>query len=118
MLIAAQERVGFVNEQCRTEVLDDTEERGRADVGGGNGAVSEFAENGQEGSLAALLLGRFDADVRADVTQLESEGMNDPKSQRFSGPEWQNDEAPQRLGECIEEKSAVDGVGPGREGGS
>jgi len=34
---------------------------------------------------------------------LKGEGVNDAESQRFGRPEWQDDEAPQRLGECIEQ---------------
>src|SRR5215467_12502495 len=48
-VVALEEGVGFVNEEGWAGVLNDAEEGGGADVGGGDGALDEFAEDGEEG---------------------------------------------------------------------
>lgn len=78
-VVALKEGVGFVNEEGGPGFLDDAKEGGGADVGGDDGAVDEFAQDGEEGGFAAAFFGGFDAEVGGDVTQVEGVSMEDPK---------------------------------------
>src|SRR5207253_9918544 len=91
LLVAAQESVRLINQECGREILDHAKERGRTDVGSGDRAMGQFVEDGQEGGLAALLLWRFDADVGTHVAQFESVGVQDPQSQSFWCPRGKDD---------------------------
>jgi hypothetical protein len=57
LVVAPEERVGFVNEEGGMGFLDDAEEGGRADVGGDDGSIDQFAEDGEESGFAAALFG-------------------------------------------------------------
>lgn len=73
--IALEEGVGFVDDEGGLGFLDDAEEGGRTDVGGDHGTVDEFAEEGKEGGLAAPFFGRLDADIGADIANVEGVGV-------------------------------------------
>ena len=42
--------------------------------------------------------------------------MHDPQGQSFGGPDGKDDEAPERLDQCVEQEIAVDRFGPGLDG--
>ena len=85
-VVALEEGVGFVDEQGGAGFFDDAEEGGGADVGGDDGAVDEFAEDGEEGGFAAAFFGGFEADVGADVAEVEGVGVEGPEGEGFGGP--------------------------------
>jgi hypothetical protein len=111
-VIAAQKRIRFVNQQSRLRLFNDAKESRRTDIGRNNRATDEFAQHTKQSSFAAAFLGRFDADVRADVAEMERIGMNGPEGERFGGPLWKDDETFDYLGQGIEQGRAIDGFGP------
>lgn len=102
-----EERVGFVNKQCGTKLLDGRKQCGRADIGGNQRAVHKAAEEGQQSGFAAAASGRFDADVSGDVAKLESVGVKDPKRERFGRPLRQDDKAGEELAKGIKQELAL-----------
>ena len=91
-VVAAQEGVGFVDEEGGVSFFDDAEEGGRADVGGDDRAADEFAEDAEQGGFAAAFFGRFDADVGADVAEVKGVGVKGPEGESFGRPLRKDDE--------------------------
>jgi hypothetical protein len=102
VLGAAEEGVGFINDEGGVEFLDDAEEGGGADVGGNDRPTDEEAEDGEESGFAATFLRRFDAKIGADVAELESIGVENPEGDGLGGVGRENDEAAEDLDEGIE----------------
>ena len=105
-LVGLEEGVGFFIEVGGLGFLGDAEEGGGADVGGGDGAVDEFAKDGEEGGFATAFFGGFEADVGGDVAELKGVGVEDPERQRFGGVGWEDDEALEEGGEVVEQNCA------------
>jgi hypothetical protein len=92
--------------------FDDAKEGRRADIGRNNRATDQFAEHAQQRRFAAAFFRRFNADVRADVAQLERIRVNGPQRERFGCPLRKDHETFDYLGQCIEQCRAIDGFGP------
>jgi len=80
-VVAAEERVGFADEQRRPHFLDHTEEGRRADVRCRNRAVCEPAQNAEQRGLATTFFRRLDAKVSADIAQFECIGVENPEGE-------------------------------------
>ena len=63
LIVGLEEGVGFVDEQSWAEFLDEAEEGRRANIGGRDRAMDEFAEDAQEGGFSAALFGGLDGEV-------------------------------------------------------
>ena len=98
-VVSLEEGVGFIDQEGGLHLLDNAEESGWADVGSHDRALNKFAQDTQQRGFATAFLGRLDADVGADVAELEAIGVDDPKGQGFSGVFWQDDEAGEKRGE-------------------
>jgi len=101
--MALEKGVGFVNEQCGLHFFNHAKEGGGADVGGNDRAIHEFAQDAEEGGFAATFDGRFDAEVGADVAELEAPGVDDPERERFGRVFGQDDEAGKEGGQVVKE---------------
>ncbi len=115
-VVGAEDGVGFVDEEGGLELFDEAKEGGGADVGGGDGAVDEFAKEGEEGGLAAAFDGGFDADVGGHIAEVSDVGVEDPEGEGFGGPLGEDKEAAEEVAEFVEEEFGVDGFGPGLDG--
>lgn len=102
-IVALKEAVGFVDEQRWTGFGDDAEEGRVADVAGNDGAVAEFAQEGEEGCLSAAFFGAFDADVGADVAKVEGVGVEGPEGEGFGGVRREDDVALEGFDEGLEQ---------------
>ena len=112
-VVAFQQRVSLINQQRGPGFFDDAEEGGGADVGGDEGAVDEFAQDGEEGGFAAAFFRGFQADVGADVAEVEGVGVEGPEGEGFGGGLGEDDEAAEEFDEVVEEELAVDRIVPG-----
>ena len=90
-VVVLEEGVGFVDEQGWSGFFDDAEEGGRTDIAGDDGAVAEFAQDGEEGGFAAAFFGALDAEIGADVAEVEGVGVEGPEGEGFGGVLWKYD---------------------------
>jgi hypothetical protein len=102
IVVAVKERVGFVDQQSGLHFLDDAEEGGRADVGGDDGVMNQQVEDGEKGGFAAAFFRGFDAEINADVAQLEGVGVDSEQGQGFGGVFGEDDEAAEFGGEFVQ----------------
>ena len=106
-VVTPEERVRFVDEEGRLHFFDDAEEGRRADVGGDDGAVDEFAQDTEQRGFAAAFHRRFDAEVGGDVAELEAVGVNDPEGQCFGRVFGEDDEAGKEFAELIQDQAGL-----------
>src|SRR5437867_8116657 len=95
------------------KVVDGAKEGWGTDVGGGDSAVGELAEDGQQGGLAAAPFRRLDSQISGDVAQAEDVSVQDPKSDDFRGPLWQDHEELKGVHQFVEQGFSVHGLRPG-----
>jgi hypothetical protein len=76
-------------------------------------AIDELTEDVKERGFAAAFFGGFQADVGADVSELEGVSMEGPQGESLSTPLWQDDMAGDEPGQVLQEKAAGDGGFPG-----
>ena len=113
LVVAGQKGVGLVNQERGTKVLDDPEERGPADVGGGHGPVGQFAEDLQESGFAATFEGRLDSEVGARIARVKGIGVQVPQGEGLGRPIREDDQAREGVRQVVQENRAVHGLGPG-----
>jgi hypothetical protein len=113
LVVALKKGVGLINQKRGPGFFDNAEKGGGADVGGDEGAMDKFAEDGEKSGFPAAFLGGFQADVRADVPQIERVGVEDPQRERFCGGLRQDDEPAEEFDEVVKEELAMDIIGPG-----
>jgi len=111
-VVAAKERIGFVNEKSGLSFFDDAKEGRRADVSRDDRATDEFAEDTEQSGFATAFGWRCNADVRADVAEIKGISVKGPESERFGRPLRKDDETFDELGQGIEQWRAIDGFGP------
>src|SRR5882672_9727156 len=75
--------------------------------------MGQFTEDGYQGTFPTAVQGRLEPDVGAHIAQLESEGVQDPKSEGFGGPFGQDDETYKYLLYEIQEDFSVHRLRPG-----
>jgi hypothetical protein len=113
LLVGPEKGVGFIDEQGGLNLLDDAEEGGGTDVSGDDRAIDELTEDAQEGGFGATLFGGLEADVGADVSEVEGVSMEGPQGEGFGAPLRQDDMAGDEPGQVLQEKAADDGGFPG-----
>jgi len=113
LLVCPEKGVGFIDEQGGLNLLDNAEEGGGADVSGDDRAIDELAEDAKESGFAAAFFGGLQADVSADVSEVEDVGVEGPQGERFGAPLGQDDMAGDEPGQVLQEKAAGDGGFPG-----
>ena len=60
-VVASEEAVALIDQQCRPALLNDAKQGGRTDVGGEDGPVDQMTEQHEEGRFAATLGGGVNA---------------------------------------------------------
>jgi len=113
LVVASQEGIDFIDEQRGRKIFDHAKKSRRADIGGGDDAVSEFMEERQESGFAATFLGRFDTEISGDVAQLKGVRVQDPEGDSLRGPFGQNHTAVENADELVKQCASVNRVGPG-----
>lgn len=111
-VVAFEEGIGFIDEEGRRDLLNEAVPGWGADIGGDDGAIDEFTEDGEEGGFAAAFFGRLDADVGTGVTEVKGIGVDNPKGQGFGGPFGEDDEGAEQGKDLVEQVAAGDGLSP------